>query len=123
MSYAQSLESIGRQWLIANGADASRLNIKSKLALREFAIFEDDKNGAFVIVVTDKYAQYVDNRLHIPLTTYSPTLNPTGVHVFFKPTNFNLTHSRNMTFIPRQTKASHSATNKRAVPSHPFWTK
>ncbi len=63
MSYAQSLESIGRQWLIANGADASKLNIKSKLALREFAIFEDDKNEAFVIVVTDKYAQYVDNRI------------------------------------------------------------
>ena len=61
--YAQSLESIGRQWLIANGADGSKLSLRSKLALPEFAIFEDDKNGAFVIVVTDRYAQYVDNRV------------------------------------------------------------
>lgn len=63
MSFAQSIGAVGRQWLVSNGANSARLNLKSKLAYPELALFEDDKLGAFVIVVTDRYAPYVDNRI------------------------------------------------------------
>lgn len=63
MSQAQSVATIAHQWLVANGANASKLHLRSKLAWPELVLYEDDKLGAFAIVVTDGYSSCVDNRI------------------------------------------------------------
>ena len=60
---AQSEESIGRRWLIANGADGVRLSLRATHVSEELTVLEDVKGGAFAIVVGDGYASCVDNRV------------------------------------------------------------
>ena len=61
--FAQTEETVGRRWLVANGADGMRLNLKTTYASDELTVLEDVKSGAFVIVVGDGYASCVDNRV------------------------------------------------------------
>lgn len=63
MLMAQSEEAIGRSWLIANGCDGTRLNLKATHTSDELVVLEDTKGGAFVIVVGNRYASVVDNRI------------------------------------------------------------